>query len=106
MTKKKAQKLIMSLGYQRNVACQMLLDEHNKGMTNEEAWLKILRTTNDLTDSAFWASLSETLSGAVRSLALAFSKIGVTISQIVQTQAQTTLRIIRGENHHEEDSCD
>ncbi|MBR3020445.1 MAG: hypothetical protein IKH57_25840 [Clostridia bacterium] len=37
MTKKKALKMIMSFGYQRNEAVLLLQDEHNSGKTNQQA---------------------------------------------------------------------
>ena len=37
MTKKRALKLIMSIGVQRNEAQHLLLIEHNKGKTNQDA---------------------------------------------------------------------
>ena len=36
MTKKKALKLIMAFGIQRNEAQQHILEKHNEGMTNQE----------------------------------------------------------------------
>lgn len=41
MTKKKAQKLIMALGIQRNEAQRLLLIEHQKGHTNLDAYVNI-----------------------------------------------------------------
>ncbi len=41
MTKKRALKLIMALGIQRNEAQRLLLIEHRKGYTNLDAYLNI-----------------------------------------------------------------
>lgn len=41
MTKKRALKMIMSMGVQRNEAQQMLLIEHRKGLTNKDALAEI-----------------------------------------------------------------
>ena len=42
MIKKRALKKIMSMGIQRNEAQEMLLIEHNKGLTNKDALMEIL----------------------------------------------------------------
>lgn len=82
MTKRRATKLIMSLGYQRNTAIQLLMDEHNKGLTNLAAWDKIRRITYEMTDPAFWMKTFDGFASACRELGDAALKVAESVRKI------------------------
>ncbi len=81
MTKKRALKLIMALGIQRNEAQRLLLIEHGKGYTNLDAYLNI-RIANANADH-FCAKI-----------ALAAQAFGCSIKKIADALHEISRRIL------------
>ena len=80
MTKKRALKLIMALGIQRNEAQRLLLIEHRKGYTNLDAYLNI-RIANANADH-FYAKI-----------ALAAQAFGCSVQKIVDALKELSRRL-------------
>jgi hypothetical protein len=93
----------MSLGYQRNVAQQLLLDKHNDGYTNLDAYLKIANITANLVDPCFWHNLAENIGKVVVAISEAFVNFAVGIRQAKEEMLLTWIERARENNENSGD---
>ncbi len=85
MTKKRALKLVMALGIQRNDAQRLLLIEHRKGLTNLDAYFNIsLAHPNADRIFAKFAFSVQAFGCSIQKIADALKELSRTVSQHCQ----------------------